>query len=279
MDRIHLDSVNLESNEEKKMLVNIRDLLVLDSKQPEHRHTTIAEFLKKEVRILCWILTSPATMRTKAIHVNKTWGQRCNKIIFMSSKLEDGLSDVVALPVPEGRDFLWAKTKQAFQYVYRYHMDDYDWFLKADDDTYAVMENLRYMLYPYSTDMPLYFGCRFKVIVPKGYMSGGPGYVLSKEALRRYAEIGFHDDRKCQQADDGSEDVNIGYCMQRLGIMSGDSRDSLHRKKFFAGNLENQIFPPEDKKDWIYGYDFYGLQPVSHLHIVFSKYVCHHFIF
>ena len=44
----------------------------------------------------------------------------------------------------------------------------------------------RYLLKHYDTNQPMYFGRRFKRIhVEKGYMSGGAGYVLSKEALKR----------------------------------------------------------------------------------------------
>lgn len=41
----------------------------------------------------------------------------------------------IALPVGEGRDNLWKKTKEAFKYVYENYYDQADWFLKADDDT------------------------------------------------------------------------------------------------------------------------------------------------
>ena len=74
-----------------------------------------------------------------------------------------------------------------FCYIFR---DQGDWFVKADDDTYMVVENLRYMLQPYNSSDPLYFGCKFKPYVSQGYMSGGAGYVLSKEALKRFVTQG-----------------------------------------------------------------------------------------
>ena len=54
-----------------------------------------------------------------------------------------------------------------------------------------VVENLRYMLQPYNSSDPLYFGCKFKPYVSQGYMSGGAGYVLSKEALKRFVTQGI----------------------------------------------------------------------------------------
>jgi hypothetical protein len=57
--------------------------------------------------------------------------------------------------------------------------DDADWFMKADDDTYVILENLRYFLRDYKSSDPVYFGHHFKTIVKQGYYSGGAGYVFT----------------------------------------------------------------------------------------------------
>lgn len=89
-------------------------------------------------------MTNPKNHKTKARHVKRTWGTRCNKIIFMSSAADTELN-AVALPVKEGRNNLWAKTKEAFKYIYKNHLNEYDWFLKADDDTYVFEPKLTFI--------------------------------------------------------------------------------------------------------------------------------------
>lgn len=94
---------------------------------------TLAQKLFNEVRVLCWIATSVENHEKKAKFVKDTWGKRCNKLLFMSTKVDENLG-TIALPVKEGRDTLWDKTKNAFLYIYKNHFEEADWFLKADDD-------------------------------------------------------------------------------------------------------------------------------------------------
>ncbi|XP_018561221.1 glycoprotein-N-acetylgalactosamine 3-beta-galactosyltransferase 1-like [Anoplophora glabripennis] len=218
---------------------------------------TVAKKLYNEVRVLCWIMTGPKNHEKRAKHVKATWGKRCNILLFMSSKEDDALP-AVALPVNEGRNNLWVKTKEAFKYVYKHYYDKADWFLKADDDTYVILENLRYMLMPYKASEAIYFGCRFKPYVKQGYMSGGAGYVLSKEALKRFVEIGLTNSTGCSKSNSGAEDVEMGKCMEAVQVKAGDSRDSMGRGRFFPFVPEHHLIPGHVAKSfWYWQYIYY----------------------
>ncbi|XP_037959029.1 glycoprotein-N-acetylgalactosamine 3-beta-galactosyltransferase 1-like [Teleopsis dalmanni] len=137
---------------------NVMDFTEIDL----HQH------LESEVRVLCMVLTCPKYHSSRAAHVKATWGQRCTKLIFVSSVPDEelGVVNVIDEEADTYHD-LWNKTREGFRYVHEHFLDDYDWFLKADDDTYVIMENLRYMLYAYSPDMPIYFGyklIRYKLV-------------------------------------------------------------------------------------------------------------------
>ncbi|KAH8283655.1 hypothetical protein KR018_010797, partial [Drosophila ironensis] len=243
----------------------------------QHDHpddnSTVAEQLKKEVRILCWVMTNPTNHKKKARHVKRTWGKHCNILLFMSSG-EDEELPTVKLNVGEGRENLWAKVKEAFTYVYKHHFNDADWFYKADDDTYAVIENMRYMLYPYSPQTPVHFGFKFKPFVKQGYMSGGAGYILSREALRRFVVQGIPDKKYCLPGTVVNEDIEIGRCMENLNVTAGDSRDGMGRGRMFPFIPEHHLIPAKaDKNFWYWNYQYYktddGLDCCSDLAISF----------
>lgn len=125
----------------------------------------MAKYLYDKVRVFCWVMTQEVNHKDRAIHVKQTWGSRCNKLVFISDADDSSLPAVNANHGLVGRDHLTAKTMRAFDYAYKNHGKDYDWFIKADDDTYVIVENLRYMLSAHQPSEPVYFGHAFKVCI------------------------------------------------------------------------------------------------------------------
>ncbi|XP_067650066.1 glycoprotein-N-acetylgalactosamine 3-beta-galactosyltransferase 1-like [Haliotis asinina] len=182
-----------------------------------------------KTRVLCWIMTAPKNLKTKAQYVKESWGKRCDKLLFYSSTTDESFP-TIGLNVPEGREHLTAKTMQAFRHIYANHLTEADWFLKADDDTYVLVDNLKYFLSKQNKDEAVYFGNHFKHFIPEGYNSGGAGYVLSYEALRRFGKMG---NNVCSQ-DGGAEDAEFGKCLAKLGGKVGRSLDEEGKTTFHA---------------------------------------------
>lgn len=94
---------------------------------------TLAKFLFNEVKIVCMVMTYPQHHNNTDHYIERTWGKRCNKLVFVSSQPVKGF-DTIVLNFNETRDILWAKTRAGFQYLHEHYINDYDWFMKADDD-------------------------------------------------------------------------------------------------------------------------------------------------
>lgn len=181
------------------------------------------------------------------------------------SSVEDLDFPTVGLGTKEGRDQLYWKTIRAFHYVYENHADEADWFLKADDDTYVVVDNLRWILSAHNPEEPIYFGKRFKPYTKQGYMSGGAGYVLSKEALKRFVE-GFRT-KVCTHTTP-VEDLALGQCLEKMGVLAGDSRDTLLRETFHPFVPEHHLTGKFSKSFWYWSYCYYPIVEASPFHSV-----------
>ncbi len=184
-------------------------------------------------------MTSPTNLHTRAIHLRLTWTRRCNIRLFISSE-EDHDFPAVGVGGKEGSKFLWVKTRRSLEYLYANYANQADWFLKVDDDTYVVMENLRYFLADKDPSEPIYFGRRLQSgINTDGYMSGGAGYVISKRGLAQVITKGFPNHPAVCPSEEFvdshpgiAEDRVLGICMQTAGVNAGDSRDAAGRERF-----------------------------------------------
>ncbi|XP_077386022.1 glycoprotein-N-acetylgalactosamine 3-beta-galactosyltransferase 1-B [Festucalex cinctus] len=245
-----------QEDEEKDRWKKERSAL-FNLKHPHHsgEDSRLADELYKKVRILCWVMTSTTNLAKRAHYVKDTWSRHCNIIVFVSS-VSDPDFPAVGVNTSEGRDQLYWKTIRAFHYVHKHYGDDADWFLKADDDTYVIVDNLRWVLANHTPDEPIYYGRRFKPYVKQGYMSGGAGYVLSKEALRRFVQ-GFQT-KVCTHTS-SVEDLAMGQCLQKVGVLAGDSRDTVQRETFNPFVPEQHLTAQFPNSFWYWSYCYYPI--------------------
>ncbi|VDK76254.1 unnamed protein product [Dibothriocephalus latus] len=125
----------------------------------------LAEELATKVRIYCFILTVPAAKKVKAVHVKATWARRFDKFVFISSEDDPTFPTLKAVDT-ESRKHLWLKTRFGVITAYRDHLNDFDFFMKADDDTYVIVENLRLLLSTKDPNVPMLMGRKFNTVSP-----------------------------------------------------------------------------------------------------------------
>lgn len=89
---------------------------------------------------------------------------------------------------------------------------------------YAVMENMRHLLTSFDASTAIHLGFRYEnPNNGKHFMSGGSGYVLTKEAIRRFVELGIGNvtnkvqmtsstkkTSPCSPGHEGLEDAKLG---------------------------------------------------------------------
>ncbi|OQV18827.1 putative Glycoprotein-N-acetylgalactosamine 3-beta-galactosyltransferase 1 [Hypsibius exemplaris] len=200
-------------------------------------------------RILC-LVVNKADNDARAMAIMETWGKRCDGFALVSTKRRNGWR-TVTVPRTESRKILWPKVQALIRYSYK-HLHDYDWFLKADDDTYVIVENLRHFLSNQSTNEPLYYGAEFVQKMEGGFLSGGAGYVFSRRAIQLLVEEGFRT-KRCNLLDHEVEELRLEECARLVGVQhSGETVDEQGRGRFFPYAPERHFSPGnEDLQGWL----------------------------
>ncbi|KAG5450425.1 Glycoprotein-N-acetylgalactosamine 3-beta-galactosyltransferase 1, variant 2 [Clonorchis sinensis] len=192
----------------------------------------------RKLRILCYINTFPRNYETQAIHAQNTWARRCDGFQFTSTVRHPKLSVlVINMTQSEIKRHLWVKMRKILRAIYR-QADEYDYFFKADDDAYAVIPNLRRFLISHNDSLePVMWGYRWMKLCPGGFFSGGPGYVLTRNALKRIVEQAIDRHPDCPTTDEDKEDVKMCLCGQAVGVKLKDAKWENRINLFYPFNL------------------------------------------
>lgn len=201
------------------------------------------------IRLLCLTYTISPQHGEQVRGLAETWAGWCDGYMAMSN-LTDPLVPSLALTHdgPESYFNMWQKVRSLWREVAaRGWLERYDFFFLGGDDVYLLPDNLKHLLLhrlaqrrpdddQQAPPLQWYLGRRLQdpdsASHDDVYHSGGAGYVLSREAVRRLVDEGLQSSF-CRPHDVALwEDVNVGHCMRFLGIEAADTMDEAGRETF-----------------------------------------------
>lgn len=219
-----------------------------DSGSDEHKHHHVLALSKDElkqfsdsrvkeltnqVRVSCVIMVQPKIIVYWATALD-TWSKHCDRAVFYTSEQSKALE---AVDLNEKDD--WARLRKALKHAYE-NAGDLRWFFIAQPTTFAIIENLKYLVLAKDPSEPFYLGNAMKS-GDLEYVTYDSGIVLSYEALKRLVNI-FQDEDKCPERGRSlwklSEDKQLAVCLKYTGVFAENGEDAHGKGLFNSRSVE-----------------------------------------
>jgi glycoprotein-N-acetylgalactosamine 3-beta-galactosyltransferase len=222
-------------------------------------------------------MTVMENLENKTKSINQTWAKDCDKYIFIAkSKYHQSSvpmefydeNNLPLLHLPnyyESYERLSDKVFETFKYVYL-NYNDFGWYVKADDDTFMIIDNLKSFLKDKNPSSASTFGRVLQLDeIESGYLQGGAGYVLSNKALKKIGLKLINDESFCLNS--GREDLDVAKCLRKLSIYTRKSTDEMDRERFHPFNLKTII--SGNYPEWFYGQNKNPVKKVNNKNLMF----------
>ena len=192
------------------------------------------------------VMTAEQYLPTRAVAVYGTWGIEVDKILFYVGEdcvVPQYLSIVPTVKLVGVPDNVYPPQRKVFmmlKHMHDHYIDEFNWFMRADDDVYARGELLMDLVDKLNPAEMIYLGRsgagkeadmkRLKLLPHERYCMGGPGVIFSNAALRALAPhldycleaIEYYN--KFTKSLWYDEDVELGRCVSRkIGIQCSES--------------------------------------------------------
>lgn len=156
----------------------------------------------------------------------RTWAKTIpGKVEFFSSEGSD-----TTIPIPivalQNVDDSYPPQKKSFmmlKYMHDHYLDQFEWFMRADDDVYIKSEKLESFLRSLNSSEAIFLGQtgmgardelgKLALEPGENFCMGGPGVIMSREVLRRMVP---HIRQCLQEMYTTHEDVEVGRCVRRF---------------------------------------------------------------
>ncbi|XP_065670975.1 chondroitin sulfate synthase 1 isoform X2 [Hydra vulgaris] len=179
--------------------------------------------LKKKKFIFIGVMTAEKYLDSRARAVYETWGSDLKGygklMFFASSQIKDSDLPVVFLDGVDDSYPPQKKSMMMLKYMHDNYINEYEWFVRGDDDVYIRIDKLQNFLLTLNSSDDLYIGQtgRYKETlrfgIKENYCMGGPSFVFTSSAL--YKLIPYV--KYClEHLKTKHEDVEVGRCLKNF---------------------------------------------------------------
>lgn len=182
--------------------------------------------------VLVGVMTAKVFLKTRAVAAYNTWVTSIpGKVIFFSSEGSEAVAppDLPVIGLP-GVDDSYPPQKKSFmmlKYMHDHFLDDYRFFMRADDDVFIKGETLAKLLHAINSSRALFIGQaglgnkeeygQLQLGGRQNFCMGGPGMILTAATLRRVVP---HMGQCLNNLLTTHEDVELGRCIARYAKVS-----------------------------------------------------------
>lgn len=193
------------------------------------------------------VMTAEKYLRSRALSCNSTWGNHSKiELEFFSQQGSFKTHGLSVVNLPDVDDNAYPPQKKSFkmlQFMCREKIEDFDWFLRADDDAFFQVDKLLLFLNSLDSERLLYLGQPgLGTTEKKGklklgnrpYCMGGPGVFFSRALLKKICPYL----QSClEETYSIHEDVEVGRCVTRVADTEC-SQSSEMRRLFYYNYFE-----------------------------------------
>ncbi|TMS32718.1 hypothetical protein L596_000525 [Steinernema carpocapsae] len=226
---------------------------ILPVKEDHFTHVSLAaKNLPLSGKLFCLVISYHKNHQSRAMGPATTWMPKCDhgEIFTNNNSLPETVPYRDVYRHQNNTYYsLYTKMMFTFHYIYTYVSPSFDWYLKADDDTYVIVENLLDFIKDLNPNKPYYIGFRLKS--NGGYNSGGAGYILSRPALKLLADQHKNPSKGCVFSK--WEDLGVGKCLRSLGVAPMRTMDKEGLSLFYMYSFDNAF----NGKVWDYNPDYW----------------------
>lgn len=208
--------------------------------------------------IFIGVMTAQKYLDTRAAAIYNTWGKTVpGKLVFFSSASSKSSSPIPLISLPNVDDS-YPPQKKSFlmlKYMHDNFLNEFEWFMRADDDVYIRTGYLEKFLRSVNSSKPQFIGQagmgnkeefgQLSLEPDENFCMGGPGMIMSRDTLR----IVIPHIRYClKNLYSTHEDVEVGRCIRRfVGIpctwsyeMQSIFYHSFSGEEVFMGRLKSK---------------------------------------